>query len=49
MDLDENSPTGFDRTREAFLETYYYKWLYAYQDVAKGYNMVCWKTKGARP
>jgi hypothetical protein len=44
-DIDEESPTGWDLTRQIFLETWYYKWVYAYQDVAQGHNMVCWSVK----
>lgn len=45
MEIDEESPTGWDLTREAFLETWYYKWIYAFQAVALGRNIVSWGVK----
>lgn len=49
LDVDKESSTGFDQSRKIFRETWYYKWIDAFQDVAKGYNMVCWRTIGPKP
>lgn len=42
LDIDEESATGFDNSRNAFRETWFYKWLDAFQEVAHGTNLVCW-------
>ena len=41
-EVDENSPTGWDLSRQAFQESWWYKWVYAFQDVAKGKNIAKW-------
>ena len=45
-ELDDEAPTGWDLTRQGFLETWYYKWVFAFQEVAKGHNMACWAVSG---
>ena len=41
LDIDKDSETGFDESRKAFREKWFYKWLDGYCEVGLGYNMVC--------